>query len=529
MDDLPGIAKIVDRFVSLVKKVVEISEDRAEILARGDRAPTADGVETNGDGSLGKQRGRLVGLDFEGVINAKNEKRSSVGSPLAVLPGARASGKFVRAKNVLGPKIARTQTVNTGVQARHLVGRDGRQAISGMVAGNQHGLIEGRTDVTSHGIVAGQGLVRSFENDDIFLSRERLHHGGIRKWANDVQVDGAHLGIPAGPEEVHGGFDIFRSRTQGNKNAVGIFGFILGEQTIVAPGKFAEFRVRLLEKRQYRFREVVPAPRNTLHIVFLILDWAEQHGIRQVNHARNTAALGPEQDALALGRAVDQIVGCAEKQANEFRFVLIKRALEVRGQKTVLHVHSRRQAELGDTAQDQGLVGGLLRILCKDDDPAGIEGAINVVMAAVYIEGVFGQRPCHHFQHHRGALAGSVIVLFNAVDDTLPRGKVHDAFPAYRVRNGTALSRVFSFGLHRQATAPKDIQASFRKGLLVEFSTFGRRRDRVEDAGVGDARFRVVRDELISVGGDPDARKRRRRLHNALSERARATQAIDVP
>ena len=106
MDDLPGIAKIVDRFVSFVKKVVEIGEDRAEILARGDRAPTADGVETNGDGTLGKQRGRLVGLDFVGVINAENEKRSSVGSPLAVLPGARASGKFVRAKNVLGPKIA---------------------------------------------------------------------------------------------------------------------------------------------------------------------------------------------------------------------------------------------------------------------------------------------------------------------------------------------------------------------------------------------------------------------------------------
>jgi hypothetical protein len=38
----------------------------------------------------------------------------------------------------------------------------------------------------------------------------------------------------------------------------------------------------------------------------------------------------------------------------------------------------------------------------------------------------------------------------------------------------------------------------------------------------------VVRNQLIPVGSDPDARKRRCTLHDARSVRARATQATNV-
>ena len=52
---------------------------------------------------------------------------------------------------------------------------------------------------------------------------------------------------------------------------------------------------------------------------------------------------------------------------------------------------------------------------------------------------------------------------------------------------------------------PEDIQMAFGIGLLKELAAFGRRRNRIEDSGVGDARLRVVRDKLISVCGNADA------------------------
>ena len=51
---------------------------------------------------------------------------------------------------------------------------------------------------------------------------------------------------------------------------------------------------------------------------------------------------------------------------------------------------------------------------------------------------------------------------------------------------------------------PKTFSLPSAIRLLVELAAFGRRRDRIEDAGVGDARFGVVGDELVSVGGDPN-------------------------
>ena len=64
VDDLLGIAELVDDLVALVEQVVQVADDRAEVLARRDRAPSADRVEAHGDGALGQQRWRFVGLHF---------------------------------------------------------------------------------------------------------------------------------------------------------------------------------------------------------------------------------------------------------------------------------------------------------------------------------------------------------------------------------------------------------------------------------------------------------------------------------
>ena len=150
------------------------------------------------------------------------------------------------------------------------------------------------------------------------------------------------------------------------------------------------------------------------------------------------------------------------------------------------------------------LVGRLLGVLAESDDPAGVERAVDVVMAAVDVQGVLGERAGRDLEHHRRTLARRVVVLLDAVDDALTGRVVDDAFAAHRVRDGAALGRVLTLGLHRDGVAAEDVQFAFRERLLIELSALGRRRDGIEHTGVADARFGVIGDELVAVGRHPD-------------------------
>ena len=55
-----GIAHVVDQAVALVEQIVQVAEDGAEVLAGGDGAPSADGVEADRDRAFGQQRRRFV-------------------------------------------------------------------------------------------------------------------------------------------------------------------------------------------------------------------------------------------------------------------------------------------------------------------------------------------------------------------------------------------------------------------------------------------------------------------------------------
>ena len=70
------------------------------------------------------------------------------------------------------------------------------------------------------------------------------------------------------------------------------------------------------------------------------------------------------------------------------------------------------------------------------------------------------------------------------------------------MRDRPALGRVLAFGLDGNGVAAEDVKLAFREGLLVQLAAFRGRRNRVEDSRVGDARFGVVRDQLVSVDGD---------------------------
>ena len=112
---------------------------------------------------------------------------------------------------------------------------------------------------------------------------------------------------------------------------------------------------------------------------------------------------------------------------------------------------------------------------------------------------MLGQRASAHFQHHRGTLAWSVVVLLHAINHALSGREIHHALAADRVSNCTALGRVLAFGLNRDRVVTKDVKMAFGIGLLKEFTALGRGSDGVENSRVGDARLGVIRDELVSV------------------------------
>src|ERR1035438_4514966 len=83
--------------------------------------------------------------------------------------------------------------------------------------------------------------------------------------------------------------------------------------------------------------------------------------------------------------------------------------------------------------------------------------------------------------------------------------------------DGAALCRVCAFSLNGDGVVAEDLEMSFGIGLLEELSAFSGRGDGIEHAGIGDARLRVVRDELISVCSNPYAWITRSSGHRSLS------------
>ena len=510
VDDFLRVAEFVDELVALVEEIVEVADDRAEVLAGRDRAPAADRVEAHRDRVLGQERRCVARLHLVRVIDAEDHEGDAVRRTLAVLARALTGDELVRADRVLGTKVARSQAVDAGEQARHPIRRQRRDARLAL-----HRLVQRGADVAAHRVVAGHRLVGALEDDDVLLARERLHDRRLRERTDDVEMDRSDRRARSRPQIVDAGFDVLRRRSERDKHGVRVLGLVLGDEAVVAAGQLAEVLVGVFEEFENRLGEVVAAGDDALHVVLLVLHGTEEHGIGEVDHFRHAAAPRPEEHALALRRTLDHIVGRSEIPPDQLRFVLVERSLEMRGEEAVLDVHPGREAELGHAAQDERLVGGLLRVLAEHHDPAGVERAVDVVMAAVHVQRVLGQRARGDLEHHRRALAGRVVVLLHAINDALARGVVDDPLAANGVGDRSALRRMFAFGLHGDGVAAEDVQLSFCVRLLVKLAALSRRCDWVEDTAICDTGFSMVGHQLIAVGGYADPGIARSRSHES--------------
>ena len=119
VNDFLGIAQIVLQSVALEEQIVQVAENRAQILAGGDRAPSADGVEAHGHRAFGQQRRRFIGDDRVGMVDAENDEVHAVGCGLAVFARAARGGEFKGANDVLGAEVARAQAVAAADEARN--------------------------------------------------------------------------------------------------------------------------------------------------------------------------------------------------------------------------------------------------------------------------------------------------------------------------------------------------------------------------------------------------------------------------
>src|SRR6185503_9478254 len=204
----------------------------------------------------------------------------------------------------------------------------------------------------------------------------------------------------------------------------------------------------------------------------LVLNGAKEDRVGEVHHLGDAAARGSKEDTLRFGWTVDDVFGRAEVFADELGLVLVEGALKVAGEEAIHDVHAGCKGEFGDAAN---------------------------------VEGVRGECAGADFEDHGGALAGSMVVLLDAINYALTGGEVDDALAADGVGDGATLSGVLSLRFDGDGIFAEDVEIALSIGLLEELAAFGGRRNWIENAGIGDARFGVVRNELVSVGCDPDS------------------------
>ncbi len=151
----------------------------------------------------GKQRRRIVRLHFVRMVDAERHEPDAVIDALAVLAGSLTRGELVRANRVLGPEVARSQTVDAREQPRHLIyGYLRNPCLS------HQRLVQRRADVSTHRVIAGQRLVCSLQDDDVLLPGQRVDDRRLGKRPEHVRVNRPDLHAPRLAHVIDGGFDV---------------------------------------------------------------------------------------------------------------------------------------------------------------------------------------------------------------------------------------------------------------------------------------------------------------------------------
>ena len=263
-------------------------------------------------------------------------------------------------------------------------------------------------------------------------------------------MNGSHLGIALFAQVIAGSLHVFSRTTERHKHGVRVFGAVFLNQAVAAASELGKFIIALLQRAEDMLIEIVPARDGSVHVMLLVLHRAEQYRVFQVHHLRYTAAFRPEEFALRLSGAINLIIRRAQVFAQQICFRRAISALGMRGEHTVLNIHARIERKLIGLAQDHRLVRGLLSIAPHQHRPACVHGGIKIIVTAVHVERVLGERASAHFQNHRRELARRVVVLLHGIDNALAGCKVYRTLAGHGHGRGTTLRGVLTLGFHRQ-------------------------------------------------------------------------------
>ena len=124
VDDLLRIAEFVDDLVAVIKQVVQVTDDRAQVLSGRDRAPSTDGVKRTATAPSGRSDG--VSSDFTSYGDRSRARRTSaIRRALPIPARPLPDGELVGASECSGLKSRRPRPY-AGEEARHGIRRCAR-------------------------------------------------------------------------------------------------------------------------------------------------------------------------------------------------------------------------------------------------------------------------------------------------------------------------------------------------------------------------------------------------------------------
>ena len=103
---LAHLAEAIQLALAVGHVLPERADDGAQVLARGDHAPAADGVEPDRDGVVGEEGRPVVRAHLVGVLDPEGEVGLSVVGSSSVGPRPLVGGVFVGPQDPLGAEVA---------------------------------------------------------------------------------------------------------------------------------------------------------------------------------------------------------------------------------------------------------------------------------------------------------------------------------------------------------------------------------------------------------------------------------------
>ena len=484
----------------------QFEQGHRQVLAGGHRAPAADRVHAHRDRALGHQVGifrtaqrhlpdaRVGGLQFllaeflfrRGRLVAHEIHRQV--EELAL--GCAGQHVLHGGDQALRLQVARTEAVTAGIKRRHVL-RAGIARILGIriVAPVLDAFGDGGTHFAHQRQIFRQRLVGTLQHRHALFALEQLAQQVAGKGAEHSEIDHADLDLARLAQPVGNDCRLHRHAALADDEVVGIVAAVLTDALIAATGEPVELGHALFHQRRDVLEEIRALCGDRLHVTVLIGDHAGLHRIVHVPQLRHAAAGVAVQDALRRGGGVDDVVRVAEELRHQFFFRHQYGLDQVRGEEAVLRHHRRRQCQLGGFARDQVEIGRFLRVLRHHLDEAGVVGAVIIVVRAMHVERILGDRAAAHVQHVRQAFADRGVERFVHEGHALRGGEIHRAHPGHRQPRSDPGGGVFRFRFDEDERPAGRVQMPGGDRFRPVFAHLRRRRDRVGAGAVGGFAF----------------------------------------